>query len=109
MRAVRVGAAAGGGRSRAAAAPRARTSRGALGPAGGRRPWGRHGLFLISLVGLCLLVASPVSEAQPELEQFRFAPPRLCDRDTFRWGFSHRGLPGGLAAVRAADREALQA
>jgi dienelactone hydrolase len=47
------------------------------------------------------LVAAPLAgEAQPALEQFRFDPRQLCPRDTFRWEFAYRGLPGGLAAVR---------
>ena len=47
------------------------------------------------------LLAAPLAvEAQPALEQFRFDPPQLCLRDSFRWGFSYRGLPGGLAAVK---------
>ncbi len=49
---------------------------------------------------LSLSLAAPLAgEAQPALEQLRFDPPRLCLRDTFRWGFSYRGFPGGLAAV----------
>ena len=54
---------------------------------------------LAGILSVGLLVAPLTGEAQPALEQFRFDPPRLCLRDTFRWGFSYRGLPGGLAAV----------
>ena len=51
----------------------------------------------------CILncISAPLAaEAQPALEQLRFDPPQLCFRDPFRWGFSFRGLPGGLAAVK---------
>jgi dienelactone hydrolase len=54
--------------------------------------------LLISFV-CALLVVPLVGEAQPTLEQFRWDPPRLCLRDTFRWGVSYRGFPGGLAAA----------
>jgi dienelactone hydrolase len=56
----------------------------------------------VLVLGLTLVIlAAPLAgEAQPAVEQFRFEPPRLCLRDTFRWGFSYRGLSGGLAAVR---------
>jgi dienelactone hydrolase len=47
---------------------------------------------------LALFGAPLAGETQPALEQFRFDPPQLCLRDTFRWEFSYRGLPGGLAA-----------
>jgi dienelactone hydrolase len=47
-----------------------------------------------------LLVAPLAVVAQPALEQLRFDPPQLCLRDTFRWGFAYRDLPGGLAAVK---------
>jgi hypothetical protein len=49
---------------------------------------------------LALLAAPLAAEFQPALEQFWFEPPRLCLRDTFRWGFSYRAFPGGLAAVK---------
>jgi dienelactone hydrolase len=62
---------------------------------------------LAGILGIGLLVAPLVGEAQPVLEQFRFDPPRLCPRDTFRWGFSYRGLPGGLASVREFVMEGL--
>ncbi len=56
--------------------------------------------FLTGILSMGLLAAPLAGEAQPALELFRFDPPRLCLRDTFQWGFSYRGLPGGLAAVR---------
>jgi dienelactone hydrolase len=52
------------------------------------------------MLSIGVFVAPIAGEEQPSLEQFRFDPPRLCFRDTFRWGFSYRGLPGGLAAVK---------
>jgi hypothetical protein len=55
---------------------------------------------LSGLLSIGIVVAPFAGEAEPTLEQFRFDPPRLCLRDTFRWGFSYRGLPGGLAAVK---------
>ena len=67
---------------------------------------GRHGV-LMGVLRLGLLVAPVVAEAQPALEQFRFDPSQLCARDTFRWGVSYRGLPGGLAAVKEAEMLAL--
>ena len=52
--------------------------------------------------------AAPLAAgAQPTLEQFRVDPPRLCLRDTFRWGVSYRGFPGGLAAVKDIGIEGL--
>jgi dienelactone hydrolase len=55
-----------------------------------------------------VLFATPLAgETQQALEQFHFDPPRLCLRDTFRWGFLYRGLPGGLAAVRDVEMSAL--
>jgi dienelactone hydrolase len=57
----------------------------------------------VTLVSLVLLASPLAVGAQPALEQFRFDPPRLCLRDTFQWGFSYRGLPGGLAAVRSVE------
>jgi dienelactone hydrolase len=62
---------------------------------------------LMGVLGFVLLVPPVVVEAQPALEQFRFDPPRLCARDTFRWGVSYRGLPGGLAAVKEVEMLAL--
>ena len=55
---------------------------------------------LAGVLSIGFLVVPLPGEAQPTLEQFRFDPPRLCLRDSFQWGFSYRGLPGGLAAVR---------
>ena len=55
---------------------------------------------LTAILGIGVFAAPIAGEAQPVLEQFRFEPSRLCLRDTFRWGFSYRGLPGGLAAVK---------
>jgi dienelactone hydrolase len=55
---------------------------------------------LAGMLSLVCLAAPLAVEAQPALEQFRFDPPQLCLRDTFRWGVSYRGLPGGLAAVK---------
>lgn len=55
---------------------------------------------LAGILSIGLLAAPLAAEAQPTLEQFRFDPPQLCLRDTFQWGFSYRGLPGGLAAVK---------
>jgi dienelactone hydrolase len=59
------------------------------------------------LVTLGLLAAPLTALAQPALEQFRFDPPRLCLRDTFRFGFSYREFPGGLAAVKDLAMEGL--
>jgi dienelactone hydrolase len=58
---------------------------------------------LVSL-GVCIVPAT--GAAQPILEQLRFDPPHVCPRDTFRWGVSYRGIPGGLAAVKAVAMEA---
>jgi dienelactone hydrolase len=55
---------------------------------------------LTGILSIGLFTAPLAGEAQPALEKFRFDPPRLCLRDTFRWGVSYRELPGGLAAVR---------
>ena len=60
-------------------------------------------LALTSILGLGLLAAPLASVAQPALENFRFDPPRVCARDTLRWGVSYRGLPGGLPETVAAD------
>ena len=50
--------------------------------------------------------AAPVAGgAQPVIQQFEFTPPQLCLRDVFRWGFSYRGIPGGLAAVKEVAME----
>jgi hypothetical protein len=55
---------------------------------------------LVGILSVGFFVAPLGGEAQPTIEQLRFDPPRLCLRDTFRWGFSYRGVPGGLAAVK---------
>jgi len=56
-------------------------------------------------LGLCTVPTT--GTAQPVLEQLRFDPSRVCPRDTFRWGVSYRGIPGGLAAVKTVVMEAL--
>jgi dienelactone hydrolase len=61
------------------------------------------GRVLTGILGLGLLGAPFPGAAQPTLEQFRFDPPQLCLRDSFRWGFSYRGLPGGLAAASGVE------
>src|SRR4029453_10569502 len=58
---------------------------------------------LLGVLSIGIFVAPLAGEAQPTFEHFRFDPPRLCFRDTFRWGFSYRGLPDGLAAVKEFD------
>jgi dienelactone hydrolase len=55
---------------------------------------------LIGVFSVGFFVAPLVGEAQPAIEEFRFDPPRVCLRETFRWGFSYRGVPGGLAGVK---------
>jgi dienelactone hydrolase len=55
---------------------------------------------LIGLLSADVFLAPGAGEAQPALEQLRFDPPQLCFRDSFRWGFSYRGFPGGLAALK---------
>lgn len=64
-------------------------------------------LVLAGVLGVAVLAAPIVGEAQPALEELRFDPPQLCLRDLFRWGFSYRGLPGGLAAVKDIELSAL--
>ena len=61
---------------------------------------------LIGILGVGFFAAPLVGDAQPMIEAFRFDPPRLCFRDTFRWGFSYRGIPGGLAAVKTFELSA---
>jgi hypothetical protein len=63
--------------------------------------------LLTAILSIGVWAAPLAGEAQPALEQFRFDPPRLCFRDTFRWEFSYRGLPGGLAAVRDLEMRGL--
>ena len=54
------------------------------------------------------VLAAPIAgKAEPTIEQFRFDPPQLCLRDMFRWGFSYRGVPGGLAAVKEVELRVL--
>ena len=54
------------------------------------------------------VLATPIAgKAEPTIEQFRFDPPQLCLRDMFRWGFSYRGFPGGLAAVKEVELRGL--
>jgi dienelactone hydrolase len=54
----------------------------------------------MSLLSIGVFLVPPSGEAQPTVEHFQFNPARLCFRDTFRWGFSYRGFPGGLAALK---------
>ena len=61
---------------------------------------------LIGILGFGSFGTPFVSEAQPTIEEFRFDPPRLCFRDTFRWWFSYRGVPGGAAAVKTFELHA---
>jgi len=54
------------------------------------------------------VLAAPIAgKAEPTIEQFRFDPPQLCLRDMFRWGFSYRRVPGGLAAVKEVELRVL--
>lgn len=57
----------------------------------------------VAMVGIAFFAAPLAIEAQPVLEQFRVNPDRLYLRDAFRWEFSYRGLPGGLAAAKAVE------
>jgi dienelactone hydrolase len=61
---------------------------------------------LVGILSVAFFAAPLVGHAQPMIETFRFDPPRLCFRDTFRWGFSYRGIPGGLAAVKTFELSA---
>ena len=61
----------------------------------------------MAVLSMSVFAVPLAGEAQPALEQFRFDPPQLCLRDTFRWGVSYRGLPGGLAAVKDVVMEGL--
>jgi hypothetical protein len=60
-----------------------------------------------ALLTLALLAAPLAAEAPPALEPLRFDPPTVCPKDTFRWGFAYRDLPGGLAAVKDITMEGL--
>ena len=62
---------------------------------------------LAVMLTLGLWAVPTTGTAQPVLEQLRFDPSRVCPRDTFRWGVSYRGIPGGLAAMKAVVIEAL--
>jgi dienelactone hydrolase len=64
-------------------------------------------LLLAGILGVGLLAAPLAAVAQPALDNFRFDPPRVCARDTLRWGVSYRGLPGGLAAAKEVSMEGL--
>jgi dienelactone hydrolase len=57
-------------------------------------------LVLAGILSIGVWAAPITGGAQPALEQFRFEPSQLCLRDTFRWGVSYRGFPGGLAAAK---------
>jgi len=59
--------------------------------------------ILMGILSIGLLGFPLASETQPALEQFRFNPPQLCFRETFRWAFSYRGLPGRLQFDRPSD------
>ena len=59
------------------------------------------------MLSLGLLAAPIDGAAQPALEPLRFDPPPVCPKDTFRWGFAYRDLPGGLAAVKDIAMEGL--
>ena len=61
---------------------------------------------LVMLI-IALLATTLAAEAQPALEPLRFDPPTVCPKDTFRWGFAYRDLPGGLAAVKDITMEGL--
>jgi dienelactone hydrolase len=54
----------------------------------------------MGVLSIGVFLAPPPGQAQPTIEHFQFNPPRLCFRDTFRWEFSYRRVPGGLAAVK---------
>src|SRR5262245_48270395 len=57
-------------------------------------------IVVAAILGASFWAAAIPGDAQPVIEQFEFDPPQLCLRDVFRWGFSYRGIPGGLAAVK---------
>jgi len=60
----------------------------------------RAHLLLAAVLGIGLSAGPVLGEAQPVVEDFRFDPPQVCLRDVFQWGFTYRGIPGGLAAVK---------
>ena len=64
-------------------------------------------IVCMGFLSIGVLAAPVAGKAEPTIEQFRFDPPQLCLRDVFRWGFSYRGLPGGLAAVKEVELRAL--
>jgi dienelactone hydrolase len=63
--------------------------------------------LLTGLLSLGFLAAPLAVVAQPALEQLRFDPPQVCAKETFRFGFAYRGIPGGLAAVKEIVMEGL--
>jgi dienelactone hydrolase len=68
-----------------------------------KAPW----LVLAGTLSIGVFAAPLAGATQPALEEFRFDPPQVCRRDAFRWRFSYRGLPGGLAAVRELEMQGL--
>src|SRR5713101_6812228 len=64
-------------------------------------------IVCMGFLNIGVLAAPIAGKAEPTIEQFRFDPPQLCLRDMFRWGFSYRGLPGGLAAVKEVELRGL--
>ena len=64
-------------------------------------------LVCMGFLSIGVLAAPIAGKAEPTIEQFRFDPPQLCLRDMFRWGFSYRGLPGGLAVVKEVELQGL--
>ena len=62
-------------------------------------------LVRLGVMSVGVLAGAPAAVAQPSLENFRFDPPRVCARGTFRWEVSYRGLPGGLAAAKEVSME----
>ena len=64
-------------------------------------------IVCMGFLSIGVLAAPIAGKAEPTIEQFRIDPPQLCLRDTFRWGFSYRGFPGGLAAVKEVELRGL--
>jgi dienelactone hydrolase len=64
-------------------------------------------IVCMGFLSIGVLAAPIAGRAEPAIEQLRFDPPQLCLRDMFRWGFSYRGLPGGLAAVKEVELRVL--